>query len=265
MTVGRGGFRIGLRIGPGDVEADPMVDVSQDATSEKYCPADADEWTTTLDVAGITSGNPSNLWLLQEASGNPVDTIGGATLTANATPLYDQAVAGWTRKAVGMNDGSSSNFSTAAVVNLSTTSYLLLAYVKLTATPAATRELMGIGATTGPRSVTGSNAPVYGAQIISGAGVAGAANPSTDVRPVIVAVNRTDSTFKVYTDQEIITGSWVNPGAGSALVIFGNAGAGHLSPPARVLYAAGFSGAASLLSDAQVRTLLQTLGWSVAW
>jgi len=242
-----------------------MVDVSQDATSSIYCPSDEAEWTTTLAAASITSGNPSNLWLLQEASGNPADTIGGATLTANATPLYEQTVTGWTRKAVGMNDGSSSNFSSSSVVNLSTTPYLRLAYVKLTATPAATRELMGIGATTSHRYVTISNAPVYGAQIISGAGVSGASNPSTDVRPVIVAVNRTDSTFKVYTDQEIITGNWVNPGAGSALVIFGNAGAGHLSPPSRVLYAAGFSGAASLLSDAQVRTLLQTLGWTISW
>jgi hypothetical protein len=42
-------------------------------------------------------------------------------------------------------------------------------------------------------------------------------------------------------------------------------GSFQTSTPAAYVYASMFTGAAAQLSKAQVKTLLQTLGWTVGW
>jgi hypothetical protein len=72
--------------------------VSRDATSLRYVPANGSEWAELLSGTGIP--NPAHLYLFQEASGNPADSIDGKALTASGTLAYQQAVAGWSRLAI---------------------------------------------------------------------------------------------------------------------------------------------------------------------
>lgn len=254
--------QIGLLIGSsGD---NPMAGVSQDSTSSKYCPSSNAQWTTTMAAAGITSGNPASLWLCQEASGNLADSIGAVTLTAANNPTYSNSVTGWTRKAAATNETAPQcHFQTTSVADLSTTSYALLAYVSLT-TPTGTRELMGFGNSFDHRYVEVSTTPRYTSRVILGGGTAGTSDPGTAVRPILLMVNRASSKFKTYTDQEIIEQAWAAPTAGGALLCLGDA-VNASAPAAYFLYAAGFSGTAAEFSDAQVRSLFRSLGWSIPW
>ena len=71
--------------------------VTQDATSGKYIPQTAAEWTTLLAGSGIP--NPSLLWRCQETSGTLADSIGSFTGTIpSGAPTYANAVPGWSSK-----------------------------------------------------------------------------------------------------------------------------------------------------------------------
>ncbi len=246
------GPRIGTRIG---LVRDGSV--TTDATSGKGVPATAAEFASL----GWTA---SNLWLFQMASGNASDSIGAVTLTAAGSIGYQTAVTGWTRTATTFTaEGGASVFSTTSIHDNAASSGLLLAYVRLTATPGATRDVMGFGSGTDYRFANVTVAPVYQAAENGGGTTAGASNPGTSVRPVIVQVNRSESRFSVITDQEVVTEGWTNPAGGGSLLGIGGMIGGVA--PMEILYAAFFSGAAAEKTTAQIKTLLQTLGWTVAW
>lgn len=272
----RGGFlprylRDGFLTQPGSfVEVaegggDPMAGVTQDATSGIYVPASDAEWTTTMSAAGLATGNPSALWLCQEAAGNLADSIGAFTLTAGGTPNYRQAIAGWTRLGLVLDAGSADGFSSASasLPDLSTTSQLIVAYVRRPgAAPGANQSLIALGAAgtratvvinTTPRLVAASGAN-------SATGTVAAADSA--VSPLAIKHNKTGTEADVYTEAEKISPALSASVAGKQ-VLFGNAGA--LSAGFGLLYAASFHGAAAELTDAQIKTLLQTLGWTVAW
>lgn len=271
----RGGF---LRTPPGDgflaapfvdgtpaPSGGPMDGVTQDATSLKYVPASVGEWTTTMSVAGIATGNPSALWLCQEASGNLADSIGSFTLTAASTPTYQTAVAGWTRKGINLTNGSSDGFSSASasLPDLGVASQLVLAYFRVPgAAPAATRSFITIGGSGTRASLNVTTTPRLDARSV-GNTATGAANPlDGGVHAMFVRVNRTAMEVDAGTEAEKLS-----PTASVSMdnmgILFGNAG--FLAADSELLYAASFHGAAAELSDAQIRTLLQTLNWTVAW
>ncbi len=274
MIGPRVGLRVGGRQGPAvGVGADPLgkqglVGVDQDATSQIYVPSDATQWGVVLAAAGLSNLPPANLWLMQEAAGDFVDAIGAIDLTVGGADLTRQnVVAGWSRFGAGSADGSQGQAAQNLVggVNLATTSYMLLLYVKMTATPAAQRPVMGLGAGADHRYAAITEDPLYMARDLSGVSFqAGVANPGTAVRPVILQVNRATSKHRVYTDQEIIETTWINPVLGGSAIVIGDAlGAG--APPARYLYVAGFSGAGAELSSTAIRAVYVALGWTVAW
>lgn len=242
-----------------------MAGVEQDVGSLKYVPANGDQWTTTLAAAGWTAGNPSALWLCQEASGNLADSINSYTLTAANTPVYSQAVAGWSRTAVGTND-TTDRFSSlnADLGSTHSTSYLVLAYVALTAAPAGARAIIRLGGGTGDadqRQVFATTTPVYSARGTGVVTVNGVSNPGTTVHPVVLLFNRSTTEFTVMTDQEKITTTWVNPTSGvGPYFAFGDGG-----ETSRFLYATVFRGTAAERTQTQVKTLMSTLGWSPAW
>jgi len=262
----RSGLRSALRAGlnPSD-SADPLAGVTRDATSGIYAPATAGEWSTAMTVAGIGSGGPSSLYLMQEASGNLVDTIGGITLTATgASLLYQQAVAGWTRDAFTTPDGLGSHQAqnTTTAIDISTTSALLILYARMpAAAPAAVRRIHRINATgigtflsTTPRlqCVTGG---------AGGSTVSGTSDPTGATRPIVIQADRTNLVARVFSDQEEIVGT-----VGTyATIAFGIGSSGGNAADIGYLYGALFSGAAAELSKAQIKTLLQTLGWGVLW
>jgi hypothetical protein len=266
LTTGlRVGLQAGLRVGinPTDGPVDPLASVAQDATSGIYCPANAAQWSALLGVAGIASGAPASAWLCQEASGNLADSIGAAPLAAvGLSHLYQQTVTGWSRKAMGLNN-LNHRFERAGFANTATTSVLLLAYVQNLSTPAASSGIAGMGTST----------TQYGAVLIAGSTTVrarstnlqdSAANAfgTNTVRPVAMLVDVTGSRTRFYTDAFKLSPAYAAC-AGQLLTLGAPGGGTAIS--GRYLYAAAFTGAAAELSDAQVKTLLQTLGWTIPW
>lgn len=147
-VIGRVGVHVGavLGMGRGGAVVNPMSGVTQDAASLKYVPAVAGEWTQTLAVSGIASGNPIDWYLCQEAAGNLASSGAGLVLTANGAPLYQQNVTGWTRKGVGFTNAANQRFTAAAATgpNPSTTSMLWLWYLSITAAPGAQVVMLNV-------------------------------------------------------------------------------------------------------------------------
>jgi hypothetical protein len=123
------------------------LDVDVDATSGKGVPSTEFQFT----MLGVTL---TSAWLAQEASGNLAGLGPSAfTLTANATPLYQQAVTGWTRTASAFNQASGQRFAATSGTgpNPSSTSVLWLGYMVADTIPGGVRGLMNAagGAGTG--------------------------------------------------------------------------------------------------------------------
>lgn len=238
-----------------------MAAVTQDASSGKYVPSTAGEWTSTMAAAGITSGNPFSGWLLQEASGSPADFLGAATLTNAGTMAYQGAVPGWTRVSMWNNiDGGAyriTNTVDTALPDLTAESSLVLIYATITSAPAADRGVILTGDIRA--EVTSANMP----KLTHGATSAtGSANLTDAVRPWVLQYNRAASTCELFTDLEKLSIAFAASGA-TKRIFFGDG----FQPAAvwKILYGVHFKGAAAELTDAQIRTLLQTLNWTVAW
>lgn len=241
------------------VEGAPAPSWTLDATSGMGVPTDS-EWAAVMTAAGIGSGEPNHLWLCQEAAGALADskTGGSESLSAFNSPLYQQAIAGWTRKAVRCDDPGDAFYST-LIGNTTTESITVLAYL-YTTTPAAYRNVINLGTGTGARLMRMSTAPIYDCAGNGGQATGlGVSDPSGVVRPVIVTVNRAAGRFGVYTDQEKIVPVYTVPAGGGAYFSFEGC------ETSRVLYAAMFRGTRAEMSEAQIKSLLQTLGWTIPW
>jgi hypothetical protein len=240
-----------------------MTGVSRDAASGIYVPATSAEWTTTMSVAGIASGGPSGVWLCQEASGSLADSVGVFTLTAGGTgSSYQNAVTGWTRKAVGTTEANATRWQSVDVglPDPATTSYLTILYAQVMSTPAATRSIFEYG--TSPARIEITSTPRTQANFPAASPVTGASSPLGSVRPFVLRHNLTASTNAVYTDQEKLAPTF---GVATANKTYRLGAAANNAPTALILYAMLLAGAAAELTDAQIKTLLQTLGWSIAW
>ncbi len=262
--IGLSKLRVGPRVGPvigltGDA-ASPLAGVTRDATSGIFAPANAIEWAAIDAAAGIP-GVANSAWSCQEASGNLVDAINGINLVQTGVGhLYQVPVLGWTRRAVTLVDGTAGqkflNITTAP--NPGTQDVLLLAYVALPAVaPLVVRDVCGHAAAADCRLNTTSRL-----RAIFGASADLTQNPIGRVMPIVVKVDNTGTTSAIYTDQEKFIGTYTTPANGSMVYLGGQtvaaSGSGYLYASERV-------GAGARLSDAQVKTLLQTLGWTIPW
>jgi hypothetical protein len=183
--------------------ADPMADVSQDSGSGIYVPATNDEALAAQGVAGLTYGAPTSIWLMQDASGGPVDVNGTNNLSAFGAVAYEQSITGWSRKAIGMADGAvGAEVASveASLPDLASTSVLLIFFVALPAAPAASRTLMGLGSSSYQARI--STTPSY-TIFAGGNNAAGASNLGTTVHPFFLRHNRTAGSVLFGTDQEI--------------------------------------------------------------
>lgn len=259
----RSGLRSGVRSGL-NADSGAMSAVSRDATSNVYAPETIPEWTAALGVAGIATGTPSNLYLLQEASGNAADAIGSKTLTAAGTLSYQQSVSGWSRKSIRTATGVAGTLKNTTFGNVNATSHLLLLYA-LNGTVASTRTVARMGdvfdddatieVTSTPRVQVGEG---------DASRSVGTASPVGAVRPYVLRINDTSNLVDAFTDQEKIVGG-AQACNGTELCIGGDNGQTWMPNDCDYLYCAVFSGAAAELSDDDVRSLLQTLGWTVLW
>lgn len=122
------------------------MSVTQDATSGKYTPSDASEWTEML--AGTGLANPANLYLMQEASGDAADSIGALDLTPTpgSTLTYQDPVAGWSRKGIRTTTDVEGYFRNSTFADVSANSYTVLLIAKVASAPAGDpASLMRIG------------------------------------------------------------------------------------------------------------------------
>lgn len=239
----------------------PLGSVSRDATSGIYVPITSGEWATVLSVAGISSGGPTSVWSFQEFSGNIADSVGSLTLTASAGWTYQAAVTGWSRKAITCLDGGTATMlnTDASLPDISTQSQLILTYLNMpAAAPGVVRVLLASGTTmlayrinTTPRNIcvgTGSTT--------------GTLDPTNAVRPAVLKLDRSNNTGVLYTDQEKLSVANVTTMTGKRV---GWGGLGANTPALGVLYGAVFTLTAGEMNDATVKTLLQTLGWTIPW
>ena len=273
MLQARFGKKFGHRIGKAfGIGADELaygigsLPVTADATNGKLIPQTPTEWSNFSANYSLGLGALTGLWLFQEAAGNPADSSGnGLTLTASGSPAYLQAVTGWSTKCISFADAATGALaSTAAgLPDISTTSALLIAYVRMpAAAPAGTRNIASLGTVAATRTAiemlnTGLVRGFTNANTANGA-----ANPFNAVHPIVIQVDRTNNTTVIYTDQEKLTPTFSAGTTGKAINL-GNSS----NPDANegFLWAALLSGASAEISVGTVRSVLQDLGWSVAW
>lgn len=253
------GVDVGVNTGVNTGSAAPLADT--DATSGKYVPSTAAQFT----ALGLSA--PVSIHLCQEASGNLADSVGSYTLVPTNAPTYQQAVAGWTRLAVGFTQVSNQRFGAGAGVgpNPGTTSTLMLVYAAVVGAQGGNREIFG-------PNITGSNfakvqvttTPRLRTNIVTGGLTTGASDPTaTGLQPMLLKVDRTAGAVVLYTGQEKITGVYNAAIAESTSKGFGSSGGTSFG--GLIAYSAVWSGASAEVSDAAAKSLLQALGWSISW
>lgn len=241
---------------------DPFAGVTKDATSGIYCPSSSGEWSTFISAAGLNGviAVPDALHLLQEASGNPADSIGSITLTTTGTPTFQTAESGWSRKGIAFTDGQAAELSTtsASLPSISTNSFASLVYADVTASGGASRCVIQHGTTTVDQTRV-TNTPRL--QVASGANTTtGSASPLGVVRPYGLRTNRTAGSTTGNTDAEKLVPTFGSP-TNKKLGL----GASANVPGMNVLYAVHWFNANAEISDANWKLLLQALNWTIGW
>lgn len=259
------GLRAGLAVGVGadqlrpDSGGSPAAD--QDATSGKYVPS------SVAQFAALGIAAPVSIHLLQEASGNPVDSVGSYNLTAAGSPTYQQNVTGWSRKAIGFTQVANQRLGAGAGVgpNPGTTSTLMLIYAAIVGAQGGNREVFGPNITGGTfAKVQVTTTPRLRTNVITGGITTGASDPTaTGLQPMMLKVDRTGGAVVLYTGQEKITGVYNAAIAESTSKGYGSSGATSFG--GLIAYGAVWAGASAEVSDAQAKSLLQALGWTIPW
>lgn len=252
------GTVIGPRIGAPTSTGGGIAGVSRDVTSGWYCPVSAAEWTIFMTAIGLATGNPSFLWLCQEASGNLVSSIGTATLVANASPLYQQPIAGWTRTGIGFTNTAAQRFLVGAGTgpNPATGSVLWLAYLAVTGTLGATDDMIVVASGANPLKMRQSNGAARMNVLDNATSTTSAVGLTTAVQPFILKFDRTNAACTAYNGQEKLTTVY------DATVADASKGFGAATGSAfigNILYSAAFTLGAAELSDAQVKVLANGL------
>lgn len=238
--------------------ASSAIAVTRDATSNIYTPVSSSEWATFRAAFSLTAPAPDSLWLLQEASGNPADSIGSFTLTAAGTVTYRQALAGYTRLGVGLTDGVNSQFGTASgsLPAGGTGSQTVLMIANIPSAPAANRSLYE-GQTT---SLIRINSTPRVVAVAGGGTSLGGSNPTGTTRPFVYKCDVTGTAETVYTNQEKLSPVYAAL-SGRNLRI----GSSTSAPGAVVGYACAWYSANAEISDANMKALLQAMGFTIPW
>jgi hypothetical protein len=216
-----------------------------------YTPVNAAEWT----ALGLTA--PNSLWLCQEASGNLADSIGAVTATANASPTYENSVANWSRKFLGIAQTANYKFGIGVgTYSAATASQANLQYTKVITANTATRSMQSLGSNVQLRFTTGGIL-----QLVNGGAATSGAYDYRDgaVHPFLLIHNRTASTTTCFTDKETLSVAYTS---GTDVLSKGIGLSTNTSPEAQVGYWAHWSGAAA---EAVGKATLVSLGWTMAY
>lgn len=268
MAIGpRIGPVLGPRIGPaiGTDEIKSGSAVITDATSGKGVPLTQAQWNTVFSNSGMANKTVAHSWDFQDASGNITRTIGD-DLVAAGTLDYQQNLTGWTRKGVTFTNNTADAAAHAAAVGAdpSANSVLWFAYIDIaTAAVVARQVLTAGGAAAASEAAIRHDASRFLQIKILGATAQGAADLDlAALRPFVLLHDRSGSRAIAYTEAEKVVGTY-NAGVTDGVKGFGAASA--TSAGMTVSLAAVFSGSDAEWTDAQVKAVLQALGWTVAW
>jgi hypothetical protein len=243
------------------------LNVTQDSTSRIYVPANATEWATVMTAAGMPTKAPFVCFQMQEPSGNCVDSVGNTSGNVGVGATYNSVVTGWTRTGIEYPDGSGSSVTCSTnIPDVGTTSALQITYAIVKNVGGSTRDISGFGITNGRIMAQITNAAgglnLRGQMGAVNVGIGTAGNETGVVRPWINKLDQTNDTHTVYTNLDKVTVAFDATISGISWLLGRDL---NTSANTCFIYHVGFKGADAEMTDAQIKTLLQTLGWSVAW
>lgn len=225
-------------------------------------PADSTEWGALMSAASA-GGSPVHCHLCQEASGDLADSIGSWTLADGGTVSYQQAVTGFTRKAVKFGGSVGDEFSGAGGPNPASTSVLELVILELGAAPGAEVALFGLA--TG-FYVTHHTSGIPRA-FIGGSGGGNLGSSATGFQVLALRHNRTAGTATLFNAAIKASQTYDSGSVGTVTGGLGTVdGTGfNSSSTVKILMHAVWSGAAAEKTDQQVFDLLTEMGFSPGW
>jgi hypothetical protein len=245
--------------------SEEVIPYTVDTLSGKPVPASSAEWTQFISYHGLTLAAPSTLHLCQEASGNLADSIGALTLTANGSPAYQQAVTGWTRKALSGNQSTAAQrFQHATGPNPSTTSVARFAWVKYGTADATVRYVMANGVNdTGPTVNAFVSASNHILRFRIGANSASTTNSYTGlIFPLLTVFDVTGSRARMYTHLEKVSPTYTASASGTIYAVGASSGTWA---DVDIMYECGWSGTDAEISDANAKAFFQALGYAISW
>jgi PKD repeat protein len=258
---------------------DGITGVIRDALSKKYAPGSYAQWQAFLTGSSLTTlpggGVPDMGHSFQDvintsaAGGYPIDFISNNALTCSINTSTFQSVTGWVRKSMNVTDGSARQIVSvnSALPDLSSTSMLTISYILFpSSAPAADRGIIAQGTSASTRSAvilksTGKTATESTTSNVN----IGTGSPCDGlVHPVAIKVNRTGAACVGYTDIDKMTPTFGTAMTGSGLYLGAETGA--LAAAAEgFLYEVSWFGSKAEMTDAQVKSLLQALGFTITW
>ncbi len=244
----------------------PRWNWTSDLTAFVAVPQSYRDWQELItgSLAGVQP--PPDAWGFQATTGTIPNLIGTRALGVEGSPLYQQSVTNWSRKACSVVDsqGSLPLFFTnngGSDPDLHTNSRLVFALVAINGTPGGIRNVIEMGGS----DSTGLEVDASGHFIarVAGNTATGVVPAGSTVHPVFIKSDITNSVFKVYTDKEIITPTWTTPIVNSISTDFG--AFFTLPGPVQYLYGCHWFGSAAEWTDAQIRAIMYMMGWAPAW
>lgn len=277
MIGGRVGIKLGGRVGGAvGIGADtisaggPLSGVPRDATNGVYRPGTLAQWQAVLTAAADSVGSPFFFCGLGQASGNDTDTIGGLTFTRGGTVgniLFQQTLTGMSAVGVRLpRDTDCTFFTTSATLpDISTGDLLVMgtAYIPSPGPATTPSTAVQLGTTFGADSTLQMDTTPRIKAVMGAATTNGTANPLGQLTPWAVLVDRTNTRGAMLTKQEAL--AVAVGGSGKNLLIGGDNIQSWLSSGWTYCDVVAFQGAAARRSNAQIKTLWQTLGWTIAW
>ncbi len=232
------------------------ISVPTDGPGNVYVPS------TISEVSQLSIANPNSIWTMQETSGDLSDSAGAVSLTPNGTPLYNQTISGWARKAIGFNNTANQRFSVVAgTYDPSVSSSAILVYLLLTSVASTPRIAWVLGSTAANPLQMNFNTSGNCRITNLAATLAGSYDYRDGaVHPFLFVYDRTNSLVRVYTDKEQINGTY---GAGVADGTKGpGTGSSGTSPTCNQLIAYQWYGSSVLTLG---KSTLSQLNWSLAY
>lgn len=267
------GAKFGAQFGSifgGSLGPPPIPGVTLDAASGKYYPASAAEFTlfnaANAGVANFpTTLTPNSLWNCQDASpGSLIDVVGASTLTVAGTPAYQQSTAGMTRLSVNITATTVQAFtlSAGAGYDLSTNSVTWFGDLASTTTPGGNRNILVMSNNATGMRIDHNTGNKLVLTVGGGTFTSSATYTLPGFYPVVVVYNRTASSVVMYTNQEILTGTFVALVDGVKGI---GAAQGNGDPSSKYTWFGAVLGTPAELTTNNVRAWLQTRGWSIPW